>query len=130
MASRSSKRKPRVLIVDDDPDIREFLGDLLTAWHYVVLTAASGVEALEVLERRQVDVVLLDLVMPTMDGTEALREIRRRRPGLPVIMMSALMTPYLRQQCFQSGAQGCLVKPVDRESLALALFPYLHASSQ
>jgi len=130
MASRSSKRKPRVLIVDDDPDIREFLGDLLTAWHYVVLTAASGVEALEVLERRQVDVVLLDLVMPTMDGTEALREIRRRRPGLPVIMMSALMTPYLRQQCFQSGAQGWLVKPVDRESLALALFPYLHASSQ
>lgn len=124
MASRSSRRKPCILIVDDDQDIREFMYDAIVSWHCAALTAASGSEALDILDHRHVDVVLCDLVMPGMDGAETLREIRQRVPALPVIMMSAMMTPDLRQHLCHIGAQSCLAKPMGRKELALALFPW------
>lgn len=124
MASRSSRRKPCILIVDDDPDIREFMRDAIASWHCVALAAASGREALDILDHRHVDVVLCDLVMPGMDGAETLREIRQGVPGLPVIMMSAIMTPDLRRHLCDIGAQSCLAKPMGRKELALALLPW------
>lgn len=74
MASKSWRPRHRVLVVDDDPDSRLFVCDLLASRQYEALQAASGWEALEILQRRSVDLVLLDLVMPTMDGIETLRE--------------------------------------------------------
>ncbi len=124
MASRSSRRKRRILIVDDDPDIRESMCDAIASWHCVPLGASSGSEALDILDHRHVDVVLCDVVMPGMDGADTLREIRHRVPALPVIMMSAMMTPDLRRHLCDIGAQSCLAKPMDRKDLALILFPW------
>ena len=124
MASRSSRRKPCIPIADDDPDIRESTRDVIASWHCVALAATSGQEALNILDRRHVDVALCDLVMPGMDGAETLHEIRQRLPGLPVIMMSAMMTPDLRQHLCHLGAQTCLAKPMDRKELAPALSPW------
>lgn len=124
MANRSARRKPCILIVDDDPDIRESMCDAIASWHCVTVGAASGSEALDILGHRQVDVVLCDVMMPGMDGTETLREIRQRMPALPVIMMSAMMTPDLRRHLCDIGAQSCLAKPTDRKELALILFPW------
>ena len=124
MAGRSSRHKPCILIVDDDPDIREAMRDAIASWHCVALPAASGQEALDILAHRRVDVVLCDLVMQGMDGAETLRAIRRRAPTIPVVMMSAMMTPDLGRHLSDLGAQRCLAKPMGRKDLALALFPW------
>ena len=123
MASRSSRRKPCIPIADDDPDIRESMCGAIASWHCVALGASSGSEALDILGHRRVDVVLCDVVMPGMDGAETLREIQQRVPALPVIMMSAMMTPDFRQHFCHIGAQACLAKPMDRKELAPALSP-------
>ncbi|ALA59361.1 response regulator [Nitrospira moscoviensis] len=124
MASRSSRRKLCILIVDDDPDIREATCDAIASWKCAALAAASGQEALDILDHRCVDVVLCDVMMPGIDGAETLRQIKQRVPELPVIMMSAMMTPDLRRHLCAMGAQSCLAKPMGRKDLALALFPW------
>lgn len=130
MANRSLKRKPCILIIDDDPDIRESMRDAITSWHCVPLEASSGSEALNLLGHRHVDVALCDVMMPGMDGADTLREIRRRRPALPVIMLSAMMTPDLRHHLCDIGAQSCLAKPTDRKELALILFSWCFPAAQ
>lgn len=124
MASQSPRRKPCILIVEDEPDFREAIRDAIASWHCAALDAASGEEALAILGHRRVDVVLCDVVMPGIDGAETLREIKQRAPDLPVIMMSAMMTPDLRRHLCAMGAQACLSKPMGRKDLALALFPW------
>ena len=104
MASRSSRRKPCILIADDDPDIRESTRDVIASRQCVAVTAASGLEPLDILDHRHVDAALCDLVMSGMDGAGTLREIRHRVPALPVIMMSAMMRPDLRQHFCHIGA--------------------------
>lgn len=122
MADRFLKPKRRVLVVDDDSDCRVRLGNLLAGWLCDVLQAASGQDALEILAHRRVDLVLLDVCMPAMDGAETLVAIKRLIPDLPVIMMCALMTPQLQRYLCERGAWGCLGKPVERESLSTVLF--------
>ncbi len=121
MASKSWNPRRRVLVVDDDSDSRLFVCDLLTYRRYEALQAASGWEALEILQRRSVDLVLLALVMPTMDGIETLREIRRHYRDLPVIMMGALTTAELERQVRREGAQAWLDKPVRQDALSVVL---------
>ena len=121
MAAQSFKYKRRVLVVDGEAESRTFLCDCLGQWQYEVIQATSGREALDELQRWQVDIVLLDMAMPHMDGAETLREIKQRYRDMTVFMMSALMTPRLRQNLFRWGAHGCLEKPIERASLSLAL---------
>src|SRR5918912_3194653 len=79
-----------VLVVDDDPDILQTLGLCLTTEGYRVLTAANGREALDVLERERPSVILLDLMMPVMDGWQFVRELEKTgRRGTPMIVLSA-----------------------------------------
>ena len=73
MASRSSRCKPCILIVDDDTDIRESTRDVIAFWQCVAVTAATGLEALDILDHRHVDTVLCDVMMPGMDGAETSR---------------------------------------------------------
>ena len=79
----------RVLAVDDERAAREYLRVLLANENYDVVTAENGVDALVVLERGGVDLVLSDLHMPEMDGAELLTHVVQRWPGLPVIMVTA-----------------------------------------
>jgi DNA-binding NtrC family response regulator len=91
MASRSQKRKLRILVVDDDPHSREFLCDLLSRWHFHAISVANAWSVLHVLERNETNLVLLDHSSPTMgkDDTETLEEITRYAPDFPVIIMGA-----------------------------------------
>ncbi|MEE8494149.1 MAG: response regulator, partial [Nitrospirales bacterium] len=125
MASRVRRPKLRVLVVDEDLGFRTRFCDILGEWHCAALPVASGGEAIEALRRRRVDVVLLALNMSMMDGAETLREIKRLAPGLPVIMTNTLMTPILARRLREDGAQGFLVKPVESQTLAVALLPYV-----
>ncbi len=121
MASRYFRPKGRVLVVDDDEDTRKFLVDLLSHWGFEVIPASSGWAALDIVERKRVDLVLLDVTMPELDGVDTLRGIKRMAPELAVIMMSALMTAELGRHLCEIGAQGCLAKPVERKTLRLSL---------
>ncbi|MCL6521417.1 MAG: response regulator [Firmicutes bacterium] len=106
-----------VLAVDDKPYIRQLLATDLGLQGYTVLEAADGAEALELAARRRPDVVLLDLLMPGLDGYEVLRRLRAdpATADLPVIILSARTE--LDGPPEVPGAQGYLVKPFDLDDL-------------
>lgn len=105
----------RVLIVDDIPTNVRLLEARLTAEYYDVVSASSGPQALEIMEQSDVDIVLLDVMMPDMDGFEVCRRIKAnpRTQHVPVIMITALDQPSDRVNGLEAGADDFLTKPVD-----------------
>jgi CheY-like chemotaxis protein len=103
----------RILVVDDDPDIRQVLQDRLNAYGYAVETAIDGLEALDALQRGDYDGMILDIRMPKVDGLEVLRRTRESHPGLPVIMITASKVKESDDQAINAGAQDLLLKPFD-----------------
>lgn len=110
-----------VLVVDDDKNTRLLMRALLEGEHYTVTLAANGEEALDTMERNHVDLVLLDLMMPRMDGYEFTRELRTANNDLPILMVSAKQLPDDRKKGFLAGIDDFMVKPVDEEELLLRI---------
>jgi DNA-binding response OmpR family regulator len=108
-----------VLVVDDMPANRKLLADVLSHTGYAVITAASGEEALEKIDRSKPDLVLLDIVMPGIDGYEVCRRIRSDSSTgiLPVIMVTALEPTEERIKGLDAGADDFLTKPIDQQEL-------------
>ncbi|MBX3478985.1 MAG: response regulator [Caulobacter sp.] len=111
----------RILIIDDDPLLREIAGELLTTAGYECLTAEDGRIGLSRLESGPVDLVLLDMIMPNMDGVETLTAIRDRWPGLPVAVMSAgtraMSLQGLLRIAMGLGASEAIQKPLTEASV-------------
>ncbi len=108
----------RILVVDDTAQNVKLLRDVLTAKGYSALSAASGKEALAILERERVDLVLLDVVMPEMSGYEVCRAIRERYGlVLPVVMVTALDPATERVKGIEVGADDFLSKPINQPEL-------------
>lgn len=105
----------RVLIVDDIPTNVKLLEARLTAEYFSVVTASSGAQAIEICQREDVDIVLLDVMMPEMDGFECCQILKRdpRTAHIPVVMITALDQPSDRVRGLESGADDFLTKPVD-----------------
>ena len=116
----TDKRMRRVLVVDDEPGVRESLRMVLKDG-YEVIAVTSGAEALSAVSAQPVDVVLLDIVMPGMDGMQVLEEIRSRLPGLPVIMLTATKTVKTAVGAMKLGAFDYVTKPFDVDELRLIL---------
>jgi signal transduction histidine kinase/ActR/RegA family two-component response regulator len=116
-------RGETVLLVDDEPSVREVCGDLLEALGYRVLRAASGEEALAVHTEygREVDVVILDIGMPGMGGRRALRELKRIDPAARVIVASGYADAVHGADMIAAGARAFLEKPYRAVTLARAL---------
>ncbi len=112
---------PLVLIVDDEPSIRRLLAFNLSRASYRVEAASTGEEALELLDRLHFDVVLLDLMLPGIDGLEVLRQIRRRNPSLPVILLTAHGSIENAVEAMKLGARDFLTKPFEMERLNVAI---------
>jgi len=108
-----------VLIVDDEKNYPLILSAVLQEEGYEALTADSGHEALAVLERSDVDLVLTDMKMPSMDGIELLEHIKAREPDLPVIMMTAHGSVEKAVEAMQKGAYNYILKPFDNEQLII-----------
>jgi adenylate cyclase len=114
-ANSEDQRTGSILVVDDDPIVRALLSRALRADGHEVQTADNGTQALAVLERARVDVVLLDIVMPDLDGIAVLDRIKTdsRLQHLPVIMISGVDDIDNVVHCIASGAEDYLPKPFD-----------------
>ena len=114
-------RPARVLIVDDERHNRQLLEAMLAPEGYVVLTAASGEEAMAMVAQQPPDLVLLDVMMPGMDGYEVARRIKDSlaSKNIPVIMVTALDDRETKMRGLRAGAEDFLTKPVDRAELCV-----------
>src|SRR3977135_4463351 len=108
-------KRPIVLAVDDDEAILEWIGRILTK--YEVLTTTNGADALDVVRSQRVDCVLLDMLMPGIDGLQVLAEIKAVDPGLDVILVSGLGQPQAVATAMKLGVFEYLVKPFAEEDL-------------
>ena len=109
--------KMQMMLVDDEERFLSTTKKLLARKGYDVLTAASGLEALQILASQTVHVVILDVKMPGMDGMETLQEIKRRFPLVEVIMLTGHATVESAVEGLKSGATDYLVKPTDMDEL-------------
>ena len=112
---RKGSEVSRVLIIDDSDLVRDFLSDTLSEAGYEVIEAENGAKGLEAFESRQPDCVLLDVVMPDIDGLEVLRRIRERSNELPVFVMTGDDPGWAKRTCSRYGATGFLSKMFDSD---------------
>jgi len=121
-----------VLVVDDDPSIVEMIRMGLEAEGMHVLSAGDGAEALEVLRKEHVDVVLLDIMMPRVDGWMALMEIRNdpATADIPVIMLTAKTQDLARILAFKQGVQQYVTKPFNLTELVVRVQSLMHGRTR
>lgn len=110
-----------ILVVDDDKNARRLMQAVLEGDGYTVTCAADGEEALEVLDREHVDLAVLDIMMPRMDGYEFTRELRSADSELPILMVSAKQLPEDRKKGFLVGTDDYMTKPVDTDEMLLRI---------
>jgi DNA-binding NtrC family response regulator len=110
-----------ILIIDDELDTREVLKDRLESLNYRVLTAATGKEGLERLERENPHMVLLDIELPDMNGLEMLGEIRKREHDITVVMITAYGTIERAVRAMKEGAYDFIPKPFEPDHIALII---------
>jgi len=116
--NRSDHKTPTILIVDDEPTMLRYLRTLLEVEGYKVETATNGAEAVQRLERAPVpDLLLLDVLMPVMDGLETLERVRSSHPGMKVVMLSCVSETRKVVQAIRLGAQDYLTKPFQKAEL-------------
>lgn len=110
-----------LLIVDDEPQVRKLLETLLQHEGYQTICASSGEEALQVVAQQAPDLILLDIMMPGMDGYEVASQLKSddATAGIPIIMLSALSDAGARVSGLESGAEEFLSKPIERIELSL-----------
>ena len=110
----------RVLVIDDDPGVRDYLEALVSRQGYQVFAADGGEEALRGLDESRPDLITLDVVLPGMDGLETLRELKKRLPEVPVVMLSGHGQARTIVEAMRLGASDFLRKPFEVEELELA----------
>ncbi|PZA07071.1 MULTISPECIES: response regulator transcription factor [unclassified Meiothermus] len=101
-----------ILVVDDDPSVRGFLRRGFSLEGYTVQLATSGEEGLNLAEAASPALVILDLMMPALDGYQTLSRLRVHNPDLPVLLLSGQDDPEARDRLLQAGADAYLTKPV------------------
>ncbi len=118
----------KILVVDDDKNARAVLRDILIANAYDVMEAGDGQEALGIVHRDSVDLIITDRSMPGLDGLALLRALREEKRGLPVLMISAYGEERLWAEAIGLGAKDYILKPFDPDSVLKEVRKYLGAS--
>lgn len=113
--------KRKILIVDDDKNIRESLRSILEDEDFEVLEADNGLKAISVCRNNNIDFVLLDISIPSVDGLTALKEIKNIKKDIKVIVISAYSFPEIKARAIEYGAVQFFEKPISIEKLLNAL---------
>lgn len=106
-----------ILIVDDEPIVRESLRDWLQDAGYKVVTAETGEEALDLISRQDFCVLILDIRLPGRTGIAVLKEVKEKKPDTKAIIITAYPTSDLTAEALKLGAMDCLVKPIVPDDL-------------
>ena len=117
-----------ILVVEDDENTRKLMEAVLTQNGYEVVTAGDGVDALEKMDDHHVDLIVLDLMMPRMDGYEFTETLRQCDCNLPILMVTAKEAPADKKKGFIVGTDDYMVKPVDEEEMLLRIAALLRRS--
>ncbi len=110
-----------ILVVDDDKNTRKYISAVLEAEGYTVSVAENGEEALEMMGKEFIDLVVLDVMMPKMDGYAFTKELREADNNLPVLMVSAKQLPADRHKGFLVGTDDYITKPIDETEMLLRI---------
>ena len=110
-----------ILVAEDDKNTRRFLRAVLEEDGFRVHTAANGQEAMDILDREYIDLVVLDVMMPRMDGYEFTRQLRSANSNLPILMVSAMLLPQDKKKGFLVGTDDYMTKPIDPEEMLLRI---------
>ena len=111
----------QILVVDDDKNTRMLLSAVLQAENYTVHTAENGEDALAVMDKEHIDLVVLDIMMPKMDGYAFTRLLRENNNYLPILMVSAKQLPADKQKGFLVGTDDYMTKPIDEVEMLLRI---------
>ena len=111
----------RILVVDDDKNTRMLFQAVLEADNYSVVTAENGEDALRVMDSTHIDLVVLDVMMPKMDGYAFTKTLRQSDNNLPILMVSAKQLPADKKQGFLVGTDDYMTKPIDEEEMLLRI---------
>ncbi|NLW13030.1 MAG: response regulator, partial [Trueperella sp.] len=125
----NSKPEAKILVVDDEPTIRELLSASLRFAGFDVATAQDGAEAIRVERDFQADLVVLDIMLPDMDGFEVLVELREREPDLPVLFLTAKDDVQDRVRGLEVGADDYVTKPFSLEEVVARIHAILRRTS-
>lgn len=117
-----------ILVVDDDMNTLKLMRAVLEEENYSVSTAVNGEEALEVMDSAHIDLVILDIMMPKMDGYEFTKTLRSVHNELPILMVSAKQLPADKKLGFLAGIDDFMTKPVDEEEMLLRIKALLRRS--
>ncbi len=110
-----------ILVVDDDKNICRLMRAILEGEHYNVFTALDGEAALELMDREHIDLVIVDIMMPRMDGYQFTKILRSAKNQLPILMISAKQLAADRKQGYLVGIDDYMTKPVDEEEMLLRI---------
>ena len=108
---------PTILVVDDNKAILDFLLLLLSKHQFAAVGASSGAQCLEIVQRRHVDLIILDVMMPVMDGLEVCQELKKLTPSIPVILLTARDDMVTRAAAMDLGVSEFVAKPVNNRDL-------------
>lgn len=117
-----------ILVAEDDKNLRKLMAAVLKRSNYTAFCAENGREALELLEREHIDLVICDIMMPETDGYELTNTLRRSGSNLPVLMVTAKETFTDKQRGFLAGADDYMVKPIDLNEMILRVGALLRRS--
>ncbi|MCI5513769.1 MAG: response regulator transcription factor [Clostridia bacterium] len=117
-----------ILVVEDDVNARKLMETVLVRYGYRPITACDGVEALEIMEHSHVDLIVLDIMMPRMDGYEFTNTLRTAGCNIPILMVTARETPSDKHRGFLIGTDDYMTKPVDEEEMVLRIAALLRRS--
>lgn len=118
----------QIMVVEDDTNTRKLMETVLRQHGYNPIAACDGVEALELMETRHVDLIVLDVMMPRMDGFAFTRTLREGGSEIPILMVTAKETPQDKKMGFVIGTDDYMVKPVDEEEMLLRIAALLRRS--
>jgi len=115
--SNMIKNDVHILVIDDEPIVRDLISKWMESYGCKVTATGSGEEGIEEVAGTTFDLVLLDLMMPTLNGVETLREIKKAAPNLPVVIITAFFEGKLMEEALELGPLTVVKKPLDRERL-------------
>ena len=117
-----------IMIVEDDTNQRKLMATVLEQYGYNVIQAVDGIDALDVLDKKHIDLIILDIMMPRMDGFEFTETLRQSGCNLPILMVTAKQSPVDKRKGFIIGTDDYMTKPVDEEEMVLRVGALLRRS--